>query len=278
MTDIVEDQDIYDPTQVEYVESERPYQAVMTADEIKLLMEYQEYEQLLEEGISEKDKGELKQLKAAYLIREKELWKYAVSQVSQRRFRSQEEWIQEEVVAHPGISAFSRTNFFDKVRIINAAVNAGKRLEEALRVGINHTAIEEAELAGALKITATKQNKRTQYVLTATEIGTDKLLNGGLKTVPEFLGDVANMTSREALKTIRHDIGRAYGYYSAVIQYAGVTPLFDEDKAHVFAVEYTFVDPNNGSTPYQMKILIEGDMDKPKREMALRVLKGDFRL
>ena len=279
MTDIQEqlDDTEYDPTQVEYAESERPYMEVLKKDEIDALLQYQECENLIEEGIIEKNKGNIKQLRGAYTIWRKQLWKFALSQVSQRRFKSQEQWIQECIDSHD-ITAFARSNFFDKVRVIDSAVNIGKPLEEALRLGVNHTSIEEAEQAGALTITATRDGKTTKYIPTITEFGHTKLLKDGLKTLPEFYGDTASMSSRDALKSVRHDVGRTYGYFSAIVPYAGDTPFFDESKAHVFAIEYTFVDPNNGSTPYQMKLLIEGDMDKKKIEMALRVLRGEFRL
>ena len=278
MTDIPETDIEYDPNLPIEIESERPYQQVLTAKEIEALMDYQLYETMIDEGIAEREKGELRQLEGAYLIWSKGLWKYALSQVSQRRFRSQEQWIYECIESHNGITAFSRTNFFDKVRIISASLSTSVPMEIALRAGLNHGAIEEAEMAGAIKITATKTNKRTDYVLTSTPLGDDKLLKGGLKTVPELVTDIASMNNRQALQMVRHDLGKTYGYYSAVIPYTGDTPFFDESKARVFAIEYTFVDPANGSTPYQMKLLVEGDMDDAKVQMALRVLKGEFRL
>lgn len=278
MTDIQEqDTEEYDPTQVEYAESERPYQEVLTPNQMNRFLAYQENDKLIEEGVKDEEEGALKQIRGAHKIWKHKLWKEATSEITGARFKSQEQWIQECIDSHH-IHVFGRTNFFEIVTAVEKGIGLSLDYEEALRLGLNYTAIEALEQSGAMKFVLTKEHGKTAFAPTVTELGNDKLLKGGLKTPTEYVRDLSSMKPRDALRTVNHDVGKIYTYCDTIVPYAGDTPFMNEQGAMVFAVQFTLVNPTNGNTPYACKIMFEADADKKVVEGALRMLKGDFRL
>lgn len=277
MTDFNDDE--YDPTQPMAVEtSVRPYQDTLSANQVKLLMAYQEYEALIQQGVDDEELGALKQIEGAWRIYHNQLWKYAVSDVTGQKYRKQEEWVTECIEQRHKGRLFSRTNFFSIMKSVSIGLGLGLEYQDALRLGLSHNAVDEMNNSGAMQVTQVLDGKKKTLVPTFTALGQEKLLGGGLKTPKELAKDLASMTPADAVKTVRHAVGRKYTYCSAAIRYAGNTPLFDESKAHVFACEFTFVDPDNGSTPYQGIVKLEGDMPDKVVEEVMRKLKGDFTL
>lgn len=245
----------------DYAEPQAPYLNSKDDLAVKRSHAYTEASEKIDRGVAKVGNGTLDQLDGFFNI-----WKYNLWNT--QGFRNLDAWLDDYLVFHRVTvidtrSGIGRTTFFQMMKAVAKSLAVGMEYREALRIGLNHGALEEMENSGAVRfevISGHGGKKTREYLPVVTPVGEEKLLKDGLVSLKQYMDSLSSMTGREAVTTVRHDVGREYTYCSLLKEYRSDTPLFDESRARTFAMEFRHVDPANGETPYQAKLIIPDDI------------------
>lgn len=272
LPELIEDEE-QDRSAESYATPQAPYADVLDDKALRRLRAYREATELVDRGVEKAGQGALDQVNGLYKIWKHNLWK------AEGRFNSQNDWLDDYLIYHRVTvvdtkQGIGRTTFFLIMKAVSKGLALGLEYEDALRLGLNHGAVEELEKSGAVSFTPINR-RNGGYVPVITPAGEQKLLKGGLITPPQYFTTIANASGKDAMAIVRTDIGRKYTYCAFLQQYRGGTPLFNEDNAKVFAAEFRHVDPDNGETPYQCKVVFPDDVPDSIIKEILRKWKAD---